>query len=162
VRHAETQPEHDEAASEFSLKEALQSVLDLVGAQRLKTVEVHWGFGPEFLVRAPRMIFRQVWLNLTTNALEAMSYRGRLSFEAEASWSGWAIRLQDTGTGIPPEVANRIFEPFFSLNKDRGGMGLGLDLCRRLVEGQGGRIGFTSSPGNTVFEVWWPRPPTGS
>jgi signal transduction histidine kinase len=66
------------------------------------------------------------------------------------------VRVVDSGPGIPAAVQHRIFEPFFSTKKHGEGMGLGLDIARRIAEGHGGRITFESRPGRTCFTVTLP------
>ena len=66
------------------------------------------------------------------------------------------VRIIDDGPGIPQEEAARIFEPFFTTRASEGGTGLGLSLCKRIVESMGGSITMSSSPGETFFEVHLP------
>lgn len=142
----------------FPLQESLETVLQLIGHRRLKEVELHWEIDRSLQVWGPVGALNQVWINLITNALQAMQYRGQLTLGAKSVADEWVVHVGDTGPGIPPEIGDRIFEPFFTSKRDQGGMGLGLDICRRLVETLGGRLTFQSVPGNTVFEVRWPRP----
>jgi len=145
-----------EGDGEFGLRRSLETVLSLVGSHRLKNVRVVWSFEPNLVLKGPPSVLTQVWINLVTNALQAMAYKGTLTFEAQVEPDQWRVRIRDSGTGIPSEVGNRVFEPFFTLKKAQGGMGLGLDICRRLLEDRGGKIDFTSAPGDTVFEVTFP------
>ena len=100
----------------------------------------------------------QVWLNLIRNAVQAMDYKGSLTIATACDESGLvSVSVTDTGTGIAPDIADRIFEPFFSTKKSGEGMGIGLDVCKRIVEGHGGTIAFESVPGRTVFTVTLPE-----
>lgn len=122
------------------------------------------------LVRGGRGPLGQVVMNLLVNAMQSFpedqpreERRLALRVRAEAPWV--SLRVEDNGPGIPPEVQVRLFEPFFTTKLD-GGTGLGLAICRRIVEEFGGRIAFTSAPGQgTTFEVllpvWAPDPPAG-
>ena len=65
------------------------------------------------------------------------------------------ILVSDEGPGIPADVANRVFEPFFS-TKGGEGMGLGLSICREIVEDMGGTIDFETGPTGTTFRVLLP------
>lgn len=108
-------------------------------------------------IRADADQLREVFLNLASNAIEAMSNGGRLTIESERVADGEAgavvVRVSDTGTGIPPETLKRIFEPFFS-TKDEG-LGLGLSIVQRIVEQHGGTITCRSQQGlGTTFEVY--------
>ncbi len=100
----------------------------------------------------------QVWLNLIRNAVQAMDYKGSLTIATACDEAGLvSVRVTDTGPGIAPDIADRIFEPFFSTKKSGEGMGIGLDVCKRIVEGHGGTIAFESAPGRTVFTVTLPE-----
>jgi signal transduction histidine kinase len=67
--------------------------------------------------------------------------------------------VTDDGPGIPDGIKDRVFEPFFTTKKDGDGFGLGLDICKRIVEGSRGRISFESRPGRTSFKVELPGSP---
>jgi signal transduction histidine kinase len=103
----------------------------------------------------------QVLVNLATNARQAMPEGGELSLDARTSDSGIVIRVRDTGTGMPPEVASRVFEPFFTTRGDEpgtsGGTGLGLSSVYTIVRRAGGEIAVASQPGaGTTFEITLP------
>ena len=97
---------------------------------------------------------QQVLFNLVINARQAMLDRGgRLTITARPAEAGRVmIEVADTGPGIKPEHLERIFEPFFTTRQhegrpDRRGIGLGLHICRQLLEEQGGSIVVTSKYG---------------
>jgi len=95
----------------------------------------------------------QVWVNLVNNALQSMGNHGVLSLSTRRDGPWVEVSVGDDGPGIPAEIQGRIFEPFFTTKRDGEGTGLGLDVCRRFVEGAGGSISFESRPGRTVFTV---------
>jgi signal transduction histidine kinase len=107
----------------------------------------------------------QVLLNLLLNAMAAVAPGGRIALELLAAPSagerdsgrpGVELRVRDTGHGIPPEVAPRIFEPFFS-TKPGQGTGLGLTISRDIVREHGGAIAVESVAGaGTTVRVWLP------
>jgi signal transduction histidine kinase len=109
---------------------------------------------------AVRIQLQQVLLNLITNAVESMAAaedRSRVltvrSQKADAS--GILITVQDTGTGIDRTNLERVFEPFFSTKPE--GMGMGLSICRSIIESYGGRIAASvASDGGSVFQVSLP------
>jgi len=82
----------------------------------------------------------QVLLNLLSNAYDAMESGGELLVEGSRCGDRVCLRVQDEGTGIPPEDLGRIFDPFFSTKGVGEGTGLGLSLCLRIVENHGGSL----------------------
>jgi two-component system, LuxR family, sensor kinase FixL len=98
-----------------------------------------------------------VIINLVRNAVEAMdaSDRRELTISTRAAPGEVLIAVADTGPGIPPEVAEQLFQPF--VTSKTTGLGLGLSICRELVEAHGGRL--SASPGaasGTVFVIALP------
>jgi two-component system, NtrC family, nitrogen regulation sensor histidine kinase NtrY len=92
-------------------------------------------------------------VNLVRNSLQAGATSVQLSLETADTTA--RAYITDNGGGIPLEVQSRIFEPNFSTKTS--GMGLGLAISRRIVEGTGGSISFTSSPnGGTTFMLEFP------
>jgi len=108
------------------------------------------------LADPPRL--KQVFLNLCRNGVEAMSGGGRLTLKARRDDDEVAIDVSDTGVGIAPADLENIFEPFYTTKE--GGTGLGLPVCRRIVESHGGRLTVSSRPGEgTTFRVHLPLHP---
>jgi signal transduction histidine kinase len=105
--------------------------------------------------RAPVMRgqIEQILLNLIINARQAMPRGGRLKLEVRenAATLMAEIRISDTGVGIPPEQLRLIFEPFYTTKEPdehgHGGSGLGLSVCRQIIEQHQGRIRVESLPG---------------
>lgn len=98
---------------------------------------------------------KQVFVNLIRNAMQAMSRGGELSVETGGSNDAVFVNITDTGSGIPEEKLNRIFQPFFTTKKK--GSGLGLMIVQRIIREHGGRIDLESKPGKgTTFRVWLP------
>lgn len=100
----------------------------------------------------------QVWTNLVDNALRAMGESGELTIETRDLGDAIEVSVGDTGCGIPPEIQPRIFDLDFTTRGPGAGLGLGLPICRNIVEvGHGGVIRFRSQPGCTVFTVRLPK-----
>jgi signal transduction histidine kinase len=105
----------------------------------------------------------QVWTNLIDNAVQAMGGQGTLTVRTARDGDRVLVEIGDTGPGVPPELRQRVFEPFFTTKAVGEGTGLGLDISYRIVVNRhGGDITFTSSPGDTRFQVRLPlaEPPS--
>ena len=117
-------------------------------------------------VYADRARFRQIVLNVLSNANKFTPEGGSITVEAMSTGDQICIRITDTGIGIHPEDAPKVFEAFRqidgSLSRRYNGTGLGLALTRQLVELQGGTIGFESEPGvGTTFTIELPAAQEG-
>jgi PAS domain S-box-containing protein len=103
---------------------------------------------------------KQVFLNLITNAAQAMPKGGTLSLRTARLGDEVAISVSDTGQGIPPEIQGRIFEPFFTTKAVGEGTGLGLSVSFGIIQEHGGRISVESRVGHgSTFTVWLPTAP---
>jgi signal transduction histidine kinase len=105
---------------------------------------------------ADRERIHQVLFNLVDNALRFTPPGGRVTLSAEAQDRAVRVRVEDTGVGIPPEHLPYLFERFYRADAARsrgdGGTGIGLAICRSVVEAHGGRIWAESEPGRgSVF-----------
>jgi signal transduction histidine kinase len=100
----------------------------------------------------------QVWSNIISNALDAVSENGHVEVKAQQAGAagGVVVRIIDDGAGIPPAIRDRIFDPFFTTKPVGEGSGLGLDIVRRLVQHHNGQIEVESNPGRTEFRVTLP------
>jgi signal transduction histidine kinase len=99
----------------------------------------------------------QTWTNLVDNAVDAMGGEGTLTISTRPDDGSIVVEVADSGHGMPPEVAARAFEAFFTTKGVGQGTGLGLDISRRIVvERHGGSIDVRSQPGETVFRVRLP------
>ncbi len=114
---------------------------------------------PQVLVNPGEI--QQVVLNLVINSRQAMEPGGRLTVIVRQSGRFGEVVIADTGKGIPRELLPRIFDPFFTTKQaddaGQGGTGLGLALCRRVIEEHGGRIRVESAVGRgTRFTIKLP------
>jgi signal transduction histidine kinase len=97
----------------------------------------------------------QVFLNLVLNAVDATDRGGHIELRAECHHGAVVVTVADDGTGIPPDHASRVFQPYFTTKKH--GTGLGLYVTRKLVTDHGGDVSFDSRPGaGTAFRVRLP------
>ncbi|HEY7496724.1 MAG TPA: ATP-binding protein [Candidatus Tectomicrobia bacterium] len=148
--------------STFDVCEELEQTLELIQYHlRNHHITVVRQFTPGVsLVLADRQQLRQVFLNLLTNASDAMPRGGILTLRvAEVTTStgetGIHIEVSDTGSGIAPEDLPQVMEPFFTTKAEGKGTGLGLPICRRIVQEHHGTLELTSvvDQGTTVHLV---------
>lgn len=128
---------------------AIRQGADLaMAAHRTNRPALVYEFEPDLpLIWIDQIQIGQVVLNLAMNAITAMADSADrvLSIKACRDGDGVQVSVQDTGPGIAPEMMTTLFEPFHSTTM--GGMGVGLSLCRSIVEAHGGRI---SAPSNNI------------
>jgi len=131
---------------------------------RLRDIEVRTEIADDLPpIEAYGSELNQVWTNLIDNAVDAMDGRGALTVRAEAErtaeGAGVRVTIADSGSGIPPDVRARLFEPFYTTKEPGKGTGLGLHISYGVVARHGGRIEVDSAPGDTRFTVTLPPTP---
>ncbi len=156
----------DQAREAVPAQQLVDAILPLVNLQARKLgVRVHTLVEPGLPpVLCDRTMVEQVLLNLARNAMQAMDDPSihtrvldiRVKRAASNRHSGWLeFSVTDCGSGIPKEVGEKLFTPFFTTRTE--GMGLGLSLCRTVVEQHGGYLGFAPhEPRGTVFTFTLP------
>jgi len=113
------------------------------------------------LIRADRDRLAQILINLLDNAVKATDAGGSITIWADCEGRELAVRVTDTGTGIPPGDIPKLGERFYRVDKSRsrkqGGTGLGLSIVKHLMEAHGGRMQIESSPGKgTTVSLYFP------
>ena len=148
-------PDGAEGGTAVDLEAGLEKVLTLMHNMLKHGVEVTRDYAG---VEAPGSADKldQVWLNLLRNAAEAMDYSGRIGISTALADGRARVTISHSGPGVPEALRERIFEPFFTTKKAGEGMGLGLDICRRIVERHGGSLRLECEPGRTAFIVELP------
>ncbi len=111
--------------------------------------------GKLYCIGIPDKLSR-VWINIVTNAVQAMDGKGRIKIKTKAVRDSAVITISNDGPPVPEEIRRNIFEPFFTTKKSTGGMGLGLDICRRLVSSFNGRLYYNYEKSWNVFTVELP------
>ena len=155
----------DTARAPIDVGRLLEGLVPLVELQaRQFFVAVQIGSAPGLpRVLGDSVMLEQVLLNLSRNAIEAMQsvqpsrriLRISAALDEGAGTTMVAISVIDQGHGIPDEVAERLFSPFFSTKSE--GMGMGLNICRTVVEFHGGTLSHSRNPqGGTVFRFTLP------
>jgi two-component system, NtrC family, sensor kinase len=144
----------------FNLNDGLTSSLGLA-RHMLKSVTVNRRFGEIPAITCAPSQINQVFLNLITNAAQALGpANGEIALTTRSDKGGVAVEVADNGKGIPPEVLPKIFDPFFTTKEAGKGTGLGLSISYKIVEQHGGRIEVASEVGKgTKFTVWLPLKP---
>jgi C4-dicarboxylate-specific signal transduction histidine kinase len=146
----------------IDLNEVIDKVLTLTrGEIRVWNVAVRTDLEAGLpAVVADRVQLQQVLLNLVMNAIESMAAQPdglrKLEISTRSQQEGHVlVSVQDSGTGIEPAAAQHIFDPFFTTKSS--GVGLGLSICRRIIEGHGGRLWATpGEPHGAVFQFTLP------
>jgi signal transduction histidine kinase len=145
----------------FDVTDGLESTMTML-SQKLHGVKVvrKYGIGVPQVEGYPGEL-NQVWTNLIDNAVDAMDGNGTLTVVTRVDGVHVVVEICDTGPGVPPDVAARAFEAFYSTKEVGKGTGLGLDIARRIVvERHAGTITIDSRPGDTVLRVRIPVRPS--
>ena len=147
-------------SQEISLKNLFDDVLAFTG-QRMKNHGVNLRFyGLEnFSVVGNKIQIEQIILNLLNNSFDAIEYLPDKWIEVSAHQNNGRVQIyfKDSGHGIPPEIASRIMDPFFTTKDIGKGTGLGLALARGIAEKHGGSLQYMSDCAHTTFMLELPR-----
>jgi signal transduction histidine kinase len=145
------------------INEAVLEVIELTRGEALKNgVSVKTKFAKALpIITGDRVQLQQVVLNLILNALQATGAVSEgaqqvLITTSQTESNDLYIRVQDTGPGLSPETLSRLFEPFYTTKPD--GMGMGLSICRSIIEAHGGRLWATQhkDPRGALFQFTIP------
>jgi signal transduction histidine kinase len=148
-----SQPLRKEAVK---LDSVVDDVLELM-RRRLEHlgVRVEKSYAPVPEVQVDVARFKRCVMNLVLNGAQAMPSGGPLRVAVAPRDGRIRLAVTDAGSGVPPEIGAKVFEPFVTSKQD--GVGLGLVLTKRIVEDHGGAIGYDSSPGGTTFWIELPN-----
>ncbi|HAH30981.1 MAG TPA: hypothetical protein DCL44_01565 [Elusimicrobia bacterium] len=147
-----------------NIREAIEETLVLCARQmELKGIKIIRQFAPELPpVNADFQQLMQVFLNLLTNARDAMPDGGTLTISTRLTGPDSAkmeveTSISDTGPGLPAEIINRVFDPFFTTKPVGKGTGLGLSVCLGIINKHNGRIeAHSPASGGSVFKIYLP------
>lgn len=149
----------DPSRQEVDVVQLARSAFDRVVVAEGVRIEVQVPREP-FLVHADPTQMRQVLSNLITNSVQAMDGPGRIVIKAHDQQDHVLITFEDDGPGVPSELIDRVFEPLFTTRAK--GTGLGLPICRQIVERHGGSIDVARSDGpGARFTIRLPHSPGG-
>jgi signal transduction histidine kinase len=144
----------------LDLNEAIMEVIALTHSEATKTgVRIGTQLAPCLpRIHADRVQLQQVILNLIVNGIQAMNDvadgQRDLLITTEDTENGVRVEARDTGTGLSPENLEHLFEAFYT-NKPNG-MGMGLSICRTIIEAHGGRLWATEQPRGALFQFTIP------
>jgi len=146
----------------LDINEAIPEIIEFARGETLRSgVQVKTALAEHLPhIRGDRVQLQQVILNLILNAVEAMAgmtqeSRSLLITTGKAESGGVLVSVRDTGPGLPPAALEHLFEPFHTTKPN--GMGIGLSICRSIVEAHGGRLwAGANSPRGAVFQFTLP------
>ena len=145
------------------LSQVIDRVVSLLASQlRAKSISLSVTGreeGKTFLVAGEKL--SQVFLNIILNAIDAVPAKGAITIDTRKEAAGYTVSVQDNGSGIPEQLQDKIFDPFYS-TKD-GGTGLGLSISRKILESYGGTLTLSDADtGGACFTVFLPERNSGS
>ena len=121
------------------------------------SLEIHTHYQPLPLIRANPYELGQAFVNVITNAVQAMKKKGKLEISTFAQEKEIKVLIRDDGPGISRHHLSKIFDPFFTTKEQGEGAGLGLTIARRIIQKYGGHIQIDSQEGEgTTCEISWP------
>jgi signal transduction histidine kinase len=138
------------------IRHLIQLVTPLIRERNIETV-LNLQDLPPALIKADPHQLQQVFLNLFTNAMDAMRDGGTLTVTTKTLDGNMEILIEDSGQGIPAESLKNLFQPFFSTKEFGKGTGLGLAICKEIIRAHGGDITVESRQGaGTQFRILLP------
>ena len=140
----------------------VQASLKLVKTEVNQKAYLHVICDPEVMVLGNASQLTQIVMNLMVNAAHAIqgprSTANRVELRVRAEEEQVILTVQDTGSGIPSNIREKIFNNWFTTRTNEGGTGLGLSIVKRYVEAHGGEVEVDSTEGvGTIFTIYLPR-----
>jgi two-component system NtrC family sensor kinase len=130
-----------------SIRECVESLLTILGHRFKDRIDVQTRYGDVDMLECYPGLLTQAVMNLVANAVDAIPKLGVITITTEAEDDVFRISVTDTGTGIPPEVRDRILDPFFTTKPVGQGTGLGLSITYSIVRKHGGSLEFLPAEG---------------
>jgi signal transduction histidine kinase len=147
---------------DYDLNEQVMAALRIAQPTIRGRVDVVTNLGRVPIAVGQPQRLTQVFVNLVVNAAQAIPGRGTVTITTRCDPYEHTVEIRDDGTGMSPEVLERLFTPFFTTKPVGEGTGLGLAVAHGIVRAHGGRIAATSKPGKgSTFSVHLPRVPPG-
>ena len=145
--------------TKFNLSEQVRfAVLLLEEKWTKKEIELQLDF-EEYMIEANEELLKQVWINLTDNAVKFSPVRATVALDIQDMGKAYLISVSNTGTDIPKEKQQKIFHKFYQADESHAqeGNGIGLAIVKKITELHNGKISFQSENGITVFTVELPK-----
>lgn len=136
----------EKARKEFSLEEGLDSTLNILISDIKNRIKIHKNYGGIPLIFGYPGQINQVFMNILTNAIQAINDKGDIWIETSQKGLEVRVSIRDSGPGIPENIREKIFDPFFTTKPVGKGTGLGLSISYGIIEKQNGRIEVHSKP----------------
>ncbi len=155
---------HSTEPERISLATEIDVVLELLHSGMHRRISIVRNYTEDIFIHGMRDPLNQVWMNLIKNALHAMQYRGTLTLTIERAVTPGVVcvAISDTGNGIPEHIRSHLFEPYVTTKEDGEGIGIGLDICKQIIERHDGSIEFETHTNGTTFSVFLPTVGSGS
>jgi signal transduction histidine kinase len=143
---------------EVDVHEGLENTLVIMQHKLKKGVSVKREYSPNLpRIEAYASELNQVWTNIIDNAIDAMNGNGELILRTYAEDNNVIVEIADNGAGIPEDIQQRIYEPFFTTKAPGHGTGLGLHISHDIIANHHhGQLLVRSKPGETVFKAILP------
>lgn len=141
--------------TQVDIHDGLRTTLAILGHLfKEKGIIIDKQFSKEFpKIEANPGELNQVWTNLISNAVDAVDKGGKLTLQSFINGDYLVVKIIDNGKGIPADIINRIWEPFFTTKGVGEGTGMGLDIVKKIIERHRGSINVDTQPGETVFTI---------
>ncbi len=142
-----------DAGQNVDVHQGIEDTITILGNRLKQGIEVVRVFDQELpRIMAPGSELNQVWMNLLDNSIDALGNKGTIIISTRQEDGNIVVEIPDNGSGIPQEIQRHIFDPFFTTKDIGEGMGLGLDVVRRIITVRcQGEVGFESDTAGTAF-----------
>ncbi len=147
------------AAERVEISQSLQEAMDVLGHElELKRIEFVKDIKERLFIMADRDQLQEIFFNIIRNAVQAIEEKGKIVFTAQKRKGDVIIEIKDTGSGMPEEKIEKIYDPFYSTKGEGKGTGLGLAIVKQLVIRNKGTIHVESRVGEgTAFKLSFPE-----
>jgi len=143
--------------TDMDITNTIETVLTLYHNKTKQNITIIKNYEPIRNIKVFADELNQVWTNLLHNSIQAIEGKGKITIGVKEIDNYIKISLSDTGKGIPDDIKEKVFKPFFTTKAAGEGTGLGLDITRKIIEKHKGQISFESQVGKgTTFTILLP------